>query len=95
MSQHIIQRGKPWKMPKRAVKQINFTENDQDVLDHLMKQDNASRYVIRLIRQDMEQRELSRENIKQLIREILEENNQNEDNKKLDLDTLNDLIYFK
>jgi translation elongation factor EF-Tu-like GTPase len=82
-------------MPKRVGKQISFTEKDKDALEHLMRQDNASRYVIRLIRQDMERQDPLRETIEGIVREILEKQGREAHTPAVNISAIRDLLEFK
>lgn len=52
---------------------INITNLDQDIIEHLKRQDNISRYVIRCIRNDMRQGSTLEDQIKKILERLLQD----------------------
>lgn len=71
----------------RKIKGISYTEKDLDVIRHIEKQQNQSRYILNLVRQDMERKDL--ENIiAKKIEEYLDKIELNKsDNSKEEINT--------
>lgn len=54
-------------------KTFSFTIEFKDVYDHLQKQDNASKYIARLVRADMNKQSLEKQ-IEEIVEKILSRN---------------------
>ena len=52
---------------------FNIGNNDTDVISHLRRQENMSRYIVNLIRRDMDSPDSLERRIRNLIEEMLRE----------------------
>jgi hypothetical protein len=59
-------------------KQISMPEKDEDVFRHLKAQPDASKYIVRLVRADMENGADPREEMRKIAAQIYKEMRENE-----------------
>jgi hypothetical protein len=77
---------------KNLTKTISFPSEYEKEYQYLVKQDNASRYVCKLIREDMEGKKNLKELIKETVEEVLKDKNYNVSKQEDLTNAVNDLF---